>query len=104
MNCKRKGDEFVLSIKHAAEDRGLDVLKVRASGHMGRRGGIPADIVIAGWKIEAKRFKGGIGSQAIEDILTSDQGVHAVAHKSDRGIALITMSLDDWLDLMKERK
>jgi hypothetical protein len=50
MNTKAKGDKFCLEIKHAAEAKGLDVLKVRASGHMGRRGGIPADLVVAGWR------------------------------------------------------
>ena len=101
MNTKAKGDKFCLEIKHAAEAKGLDVLKVRASGHMGRRGGIPADLVVAGWRVEAKRYKGGIGSKEVEGILLSDQGVNAVAHQADRGISLVTMGLEDWLDLLK---
>ena len=101
MNSSAKGDKFCLDIKNLAIEKGLDVLKVRASGHMGNRGAIPADLVIQDWRIEAKRYKGGIGSKAIEDILKGGQGVHAVASKSDRGMALIHMELGDFLDLLK---
>ena len=112
MNTSQKGDRFALHIKQEAEARGLPVVKVRSSGHMGRRGGIAADVVVAGYRIEAKNFRGGIGSKACEDILFRPRGmidtengrlpqfVHAVAHKRDRGQALITMSLNDWLDLV----
>jgi hypothetical protein len=100
VNTVRKGDRFALEIKQAAEAKGLDTLKVRSSGHMGRRGGIPADLVIQGWRIEAKRYKAGIGSKACEEILTGDQGVHAVAHQSDRGMPMITLGLADFLDLL----
>jgi hypothetical protein len=100
VNSSAKGDSFVLSVKKAALAKRLDVLKVRASGHMGDRGGIPADIVVNGWKCECKRYSRGIGSSVIEDILTGPQGVHAVIHRMDRGISLVTMGLEDWLDLL----
>ena len=38
MNTSRKGDRLALHVKQQAEERGLPVLKVRASGHMGDRG------------------------------------------------------------------
>jgi len=102
MNTKAKGDAFCLEIKQAAEAKGLEVLKVRSSGHMGRRGGIPADLVVEGWRVEAKRLKGGIGSKAVGEILLSDQGVGVVAHRADDGIALVTIGLEDFLDLLAQ--
>jgi len=104
VNAKAKGDRLVLHVKHEAEARNLPVVKVRSSGHMGRRGGIPADIVVADWRIECKGFSGGIGSKAVEDILTSDQGVSAVVHHRDRGMALVSLSLNDFLDLLARKE
>jgi len=102
MNTTAKGDQFAREIKDAAIAKGLDVVKVRASGHMGRRGGVPADLVIEGQRVEAKRYKGGIGSKQVEDILASDQGVTVVASRSDRGVPLIHIHLEDWLDLLAQ--
>lgn len=101
MNSTRKGQQFCREICASARARGLEAETVPMSGHLGRRhGGNPYDLAIADYRIEAKRYKGGIGSKAVEDILTGDQGVTAVAHQSDRGIALITLGLEDFLDLL----
>jgi len=99
LNTKDKGDRLVLMLRDEARARDLDFLKVRASGHMGRRGGIPADAVVAGWRVEAKNRKRGLGTRAIEDILTKGE-VHAVLHHRDRGLPLVTLALNDWLDLL----
>jgi hypothetical protein len=58
------------------------------------------DVAEAGWRVECKRYKGGIGSKEVEGILTGDQGVHAVVHRRDFGIPLVTLGLEDWLDLL----
>lgn len=104
MNTSAKGDRFALDLKHLAEEYDLDVVKVVRSGHMGRRGGVPADLVISGIRVEAKRYCRGIGSTAIEEILTGDQGVGVVAHRCDGGIPLVTMRAEDWMQLLKDKE
>ena len=101
-NSSAKGDKFARDVKDAAIAKGLDVLKVAHSGHMGRRGGIPADVVIDEHRVECKRYANGISTKRIEAILTAGDGIYAVATRTDRGIALITMGLEDWFDMLAE--
>ena len=101
MNTTAKGQRFCQEIARRARAIGLEASTVPMSGHLGRRaGGRPFDVAVAGWHLEAKRYRGGIGSKQAEAILTGDQGVHAVAHQSDRGLPLVTLGLDDFLGLL----
>lgn len=104
MNSSAKGDRLTLHVKHEAQARNLPVLKVRASGHMGNRGGIPADIVVGNWVIECKSYARGLGSGAVEEILTGRQSISAVVHRRDRGMALVSLSLNDFLDLVAKAR
>ena len=98
MNTTAKSKRHCQDIVLRAKAKGLEASTVPMSGHLGRRaGGRPFDVDVAGWRVEAKRYKGGIGSKEVEGILLSDQGVNAVAHQADRGISLVTMGLEDWL-------
>jgi len=103
MNTSQKGDRLALVLKNAALAKGIStVVKVRSSGHMGRRGGVAADVVVGGYKVEAKNYRRGVSSGTIEEALY-EQGVHAVLHKRARGKALVTMDMNDWLDLVAAR-
>ena len=100
MNTSRKGDRLALHVKQQAEERGLPVLKVRASGHMGDRGGIPADLVVCGIPLECKNYARGLSSGAIADILAEGKA-QGVVHKCARGAVLITFDLGDAFDMLK---
>lgn len=103
MNSSAKGDKFSLDVTHAAEAKGLQADKVHLSGHNGRKlGGVPADVVIEGHRVECKRYANGISTKRIEAILTAGDGIHAVASRCDNGIALVTLGLEDWLDLLQK--
>ena len=102
MNTVAKGNALALHVKNEALERGLPTVKVRASGHMGHRGGVPADVVVCGIPIECKSYKRGLSTKQVADELAKGDA-QAVVHKCARGRVVVTMDLGDFLDLLKRR-
>ena len=101
MNTVAKGDKLAHHVKNEALERGLPVVKVRSSGHMGHRGGVPADVVVCDIPIECKNYKRGLSTKAVADIL-AEGDAQAVVHKCARGRVVVTMDLGDWLDGLRQ--
>ena len=100
MNTVAKGDTLALHVKNEAVERGLPTVKVRSSGHMGHRGGVPSDVVVCGIPIECRNYKRGLSTKQVADELAKGDA-QAVAHKCARGRVVVTMDLGDFLDILK---
>lgn len=103
MNPRRKGYRLENEAVRAARAKGLNAQRVPMSGHLGRRGGTTGDVIIKEWRFECKNWARGVSSAVVETAMERD-GVHGVIHKRPRGILLVTLSYEDFLDLLAAAK
>jgi Holliday junction resolvase len=93
---KRRGNDFEREVVEAAKARGIEAQ--RAWGSDGRSMGMHAevDLVIKGWKVQAKRRK------LFPAWLTPNENVDVQVVRKDRGQPFIVMPLDTFLDLIED--
>lgn len=95
---KRKGNRYESELRDQAKDSGLEA--ERAWGSNGKSLGMheEVDLVVEGYKIQAKRRK------SIASYITPSDHVDAVAARGDGECGLIVMLWWEWLNMVKEIK
>lgn len=100
MNSKRKGNKGELEILHLFQERGIEAIR-NDQMYIGGKGNpdIEARIHDRAFHVEVKRVEklnvNEAMNQAVND--ADDQHTPIVIHRRNRGVWLVTMKLDDFL-------
>jgi hypothetical protein len=92
---RRKGMRNEQGLSNLLKAAGLDAERVPLSG--AAHGSFGGDLVVNGRKIEVKVRADGSGFKSLYDWI---EGNYALAVRSDRREWLITIRLEDWIELM----
>lgn len=101
---QRKGRRGEIELVRILQAHGIDA----APGQAVSYGATPDVVGIAGIHAEVKRVERlnvpEAMKQAIRDAERFDDGRPALFHRRNRGAWLVTMKLDDWIELYERRK
>jgi len=95
---KRKGNAFERALVNAAKAVGLPAERAYASDGRSLGEGPEVDLIICGWRIQAKRRK------KLPAYLTIPEGCEATAVQEDRGPKLVICYFDRFLELLRRER